>query len=299
MKKYFNGLDLQIRPGKFFLIFFAGISWMLALSGCLSKKKVDNRLVIGSWQLYDVVQISKSAGDDSFSKLAMLKRDVKIGALFNFFEDGSYTVAKGNGIFEKGKWMLENSNSLLHLSSDDGHSSAFPVGFEENMKGRGLLSFSDKKNDVELKFIQESAPLKNYKNDPFYAQNNEWRFRPPAAEDSAQLAKRLTNYIKHVALILNAANERKQDVVSFTYSQGPIKIYNGGIGIYSFDIVPATWKNSFFSIADAQTAYNQYENNLRKGGYHGAGSGNWVLDDYNILLSIYDDFVQPDSDAAK
>ncbi|WP_336516490.1 hypothetical protein [Pollutibacter soli] len=299
MRKNYIGFYSRLRAGRFSLLAFPSLFLALLFSGCLSKKTIDEKLVTGSWQLFDVVQVSRAGVNDSFSKLAMLKRDVKIGALFNFFKDSSYTVVKGNGVFEKGKWTLENSNLLIHLNSDNGHSSVFPISFEENLKGRGLLSFTDKKNDVVLKFIEGSAPLKNFKDDPFYAENNEWRFRPPAPEDSSLLAKRITNYLKHVALILNAATERKQDVVSFTYSQGPIKIYNGGIGIYSFDIVPEIWKKSFYSPEDAQAAYTQYEKVLEKSHYRGASSGNWVLDDYNILLGIYDEFTRNSNNAVK
>ncbi len=75
--------------------------------------------------------------------------------------------------------------------------------------------------------------------------------------------------------------------MSFEYSQGPIKIYNGGIGIHPYDIVPQSWKDSFYNEEEAITTYRLYESYLRKNDYRGGGTGNWVEDDYNILLSIY------------
>lgn len=56
---------------------------------------------------------------------------------------------------------------------------------------------------------------------------------------------RLTNNIKHVALILKTAKEDKLPVASFQFSQGPVKIYNGGIGIHPLAFVPQSWKAVF------------------------------------------------------
>lgn len=38
---------------------------------------------------------------------------------------------------------------------------------------------------------------------------------------------------------------------------------------------------------EAAAAYQVYESYLRKNSYRGGGTGDWVEDDYNILLSIY------------
>lgn len=113
--------------------------------------------------------------------------------------------------------------------------------------------------------------------------------KPKAAEDSTQQLNRLTNYIKHVALVLKSAKEDKQPVVSFQFSQGPVKIYNGGIGIHPFALVAESWKAGFYNGTEARSAYDIYRNYLQKSSYNGAGTGDWVEDDYTILLSMYAD----------
>lgn len=100
----------------------------------------------------------------------------------------------------------------------------------------------------------------------------------------------MAGYIKHLALLLKASKERKEDVVSFGFSLGPVKIYNGAIGIYPYDIVPQEWKNSFYNDSTALAAYSIFNNYLKTTSYKGAGVGEWIEDDYNILLSIYADF---------
>ena len=42
--------------------------------------------------------------------------------------------------------------------------------------------------------------------------------------------------------------------MSFTFSQGPIQVYKGGIGILPINAVPVLWKRTFYNEADAATA---------------------------------------------
>ena len=156
-----------------------------------------------------------------------------------------------------------------------------------------MLTLSDKEKNLAFKFIRQPGILADIKSDPFYADNNQWRMRPSHREDSMAITARLTNYFKHLALVLKAAKDNKQDVVSFQFSQGPVKIYNGGIGIHPYSIIPANWKNTFYDEKDAYVAYRIFEKYLEtSGSYKGAASGDWVQDDYNILLVIYSDISQ-------
>jgi hypothetical protein len=93
----------------------------------------------------------------------------------------------------------------------------------------------------------------------------------------------------HLAFLLKAASERKLNVVSFRNSLGMIKIYDGGIGVHPKDIVPQSWKNTFFDEAQAFVAYENFAAYLYTKRYKGKSTGNWVVDDSNILLSIYKD----------
>jgi hypothetical protein len=132
--------------------------------------------------------------------------------------------------------------------------------------------------------------LKNQLEDPFHPANNSWRFAASQKEGQDAIKEKLAGYFKHLALLLKAAQERKQNVVTFQYSKGPVKIYNGGIGINSYELVPAEWKKTFFDESTALKAYQAFEIYLKTSSYHGAGTGDWIVDDYNILSSIYADF---------
>lgn len=140
-----------------------------------------------------------------------------------------------------------------------------------------------------LNFTKAAEPMQDFTEDPFYPTNNIWRKKPVAPEKDSAIRDRLSNYIKHIAYLLKAAVERQQDVVSFEHSMGLAKIYSGGIGILDQTEVPASWVNTYYNSNDALKAYQMFKNYLQKARYRGGSTGNWMEDDFNILLSIYGD----------
>ena len=264
------------------------LALMILTSGCLlnSRKNTADSLN-GTWRLYD---IEPQGSGSSFSEIANLKRLVKDGNVLSFFRDGSYTELNGDGDYKSGRFSF--SKRMLQRGDGQQESGPVEVQFDRTKNGKQILSLLNTEHKVALKYIKDADEGTDYRDAPFYTANNLWRLKPNAPEDSSQQVARLTNYLKHVALILKAAKESKGDVVSFEFSQGPVKIYNGGIGIHPFEVVPQGWKNSFYTEAEALSAYRKYQDYLRTSSYKGAGTGDWVEDDFNILLSIYADLQQ-------
>jgi hypothetical protein len=259
---------------------------LLALAGCqyTGKKNAEISLA-GTWQLYDIEPVKEVSGGVSFTELASLKQVVQQGYLFSFFEDGRYTELKGADVYKAGKYQYRKEDGWLQFEGEKGAPLKANTGSGKN--GKEVLSLQNDQQHLTLRFIREGGRGSDFRESPFHPSNNLWRVKPAQSETESQQLARLANYIKHVALILKVAKESKQAVVSFEYSQGPIKIYNGGIGIHPYEIVPQSWKNSFYKEEEAKAAYSLYEAYLRKSSYRGGGTGDWVEDDYNILQSIY------------
>lgn len=260
---------------------------IVMISGCSLKVEVNENLVIGTWRLYDITPKNESGAD--FSTTANLKKSVKIGSILSFFEDKSYSEIDGSGNFKTGKWNLKQNNSIT-LTGGESKPGNISIKSERNGKGKTINSLQVEKGELVFKYLKETNALKNYAEDPFYASNNQWRAKPTGPEDTKGLNNRMAGYFKHLALILKGAKERKQEIVSFEFSKGPVKIYNGAIGIHPYNIVPEEWKNCFYNDSSALAAYSLFEKYLKTNHYKGAGVGDWVEDDYNILLSIYADF---------
>lgn len=257
---------------------------LLVFASCGTNSTIDKKDLIGTWRLSDM---TADTIEITFDKKAELNKTVSDGYVLNIFNDENFSIVEGSGVFNSGKWDYKPREKFLRFHGS-GKIDFDVLGIEKGKNDRQILSV--KSNNLLLKFTKAGEPLKTNTEDPFYPENNKWRIRSKTAEDSIQLRKRMANYFKHLALILKSSQERKQGVVSFEFSQGPVKIYSSGIGILPYEEVNQNWKNCFYSEENAVQAYMQFQNYLKTNKYKGAGTGDWVEDDYNILLSIYSGF---------
>lgn len=272
------------------LLFFTIIVF---ISGCNgfgnTDKDVSTKSLTGSWRLFDLENIT-TTNTKNVEKLlteADNKEIVKQGILLSFFKDGNYTEVRGSGYYRTGKWKYSSKEKTLYLS-DSGTTKAIKVT-QETVNNRQTISLTSALAQQKLKFARDAETLKEFDEDPFYFRNNTWRIRPSQAETHDQLVKRLGNYFKQLLYILKSSKERKQAVVSFEFSQGLVRIYNGGIGIIPYNVVSKNWIDTYYNEANAREAYLAFQKYLATNSYRGAAIGNWIEDDYNILLSIYGD----------
>jgi len=268
---------------------------IICFAGCnLPAKTNPEQDLNGNWRLYDVEQLHPSSNKpDNFTDVANLKKIVQEGESLNFFGDHTFTDCKGELIYVTGNWLYAETDKNFQLQDSSKNYSITISKIKHDASGHIFFEIMDTTKNRKCTFIKITNPLQEFRDDPFYAVNNIWRIKPAAREDTLQLRARLANYFRHLALILKAAKERKQDVVSFEFSLGPVKIYNGAIGMYDYKNVPFSWKKGYYDDADAKTAYYMYQDYLSAGSYKGVNIGNWIEDDYNILLSIYADFNNP------
>ena len=254
---------------------------LVTLASCSIFNENKNELE-GSWQLQDINLVSE---ESSFDEKATLMKTVSDGSLLSLFPDNTFTEVSGNGVYLNGKWGKRSSNEISFNSTKGKESVAF--NWKPNVGHPSQLVLLNEKKNREHIYSKGAFQLANYLDDPFHVSNNSWRIKSTKSESSVELKKRLAKYFKHFALILKAAKERKQDAVYFGFSSGPIQIYSGAIGIIPFDLISENWKNTFYNETDAKNAYLIFEELLSKNKYKGSSSGNWVEDDYNIVLSLY------------
>lgn len=225
-------------------------------------------------------------GEDPLLREAGGKQLLKDGMTFAIFRDSSYAWLDGHCTYRSGTWMTEGQGKTIQLSA------AIQFDLEAlDPAGRPRMVWIDTARGYRLGFVRTKAPLADDRQDPFHPTNNTWRQRSDSASDSATLRLKLANYFRHLSCILKASIDRKEEVVSFACSQGLVRIYNGGIGIVPYDQLPESWLAVFGSPADAKRAHDLFRDYLARSSYRGASKGDWVADDYDILLSIYADFV--------
>lgn len=241
----------------------------------------------GSWRLDNVgiSQIKVNRLPDSLSN-EMLKIEKEEDLLLSFFPDSTFTEVKNDGQYATGKWkyaVADSSLSMIYADRKEKYKVSFNRG-KNGLREVALGSFSGK----NLLMAGFGRSMEKFQDDPFYPSNNTWRKKPLQPENDQQIRERLNRYVAHNAYLLNAAYLRRQQIISWEFSKGIIKIYNGGIGLVSKDQIPQIWIDSFYSIEDALKAYEIFDNYLRTTSYKGKATGDWVKDDYLILLSIHE-----------
>lgn len=260
---------------------------VITLSCCSNQNSIIQDELIKVWRLSEV--ISTDGDDPDFAntmKPIIEQLLLKKGFVLAFFPDNTYSMITGYDI-EDGTWIFGNNNSISFGEN------RFDIERFEDKKSKhfliGNLQFSDKEFNVKVRLTEEAKMLKDFTKDPFYATNNQWRKKPNDKESDEQIKDRLLNYIRHYAYILNASSERKDDVVSFSHSMGIIRVYRGGIGRVKKENIPEEWSNCFFDTESSIRAYELFSSYLNRGLYKGASTGEWVKDDYQILMTIYNE----------
>lgn len=250
---------------------------LLFLTSCnLSMQPTFN--LAGTWKLQDIITTN------DFEQAARQKASLKESAQIHFFKDKTYSFVAASGAYIKGTWTFDASSKRIKLDPDKNSNGIIrSIEIEEN--GNRLILTNPE--GIAHAFAPGAASMEKETDDPFHPDNNKWRERAKEKESEEQIRMRVKNYIKHFALILKAAKDRNAQVVNFEYSQGPIQVYSSAIGVYPYETVPAAWKQCFYNNEDAFAGYTMYENALNSSSFQGASSGSWIVDDYNILLTIY------------
>ncbi len=251
--------------------------------------------LFANWQLADLsFTNNKVIGADKLLATAKIKKAIEDGLLYSFFENGSATAIDGLGNYANGKWKYLNKKNKMEINFD-GEKDTLNIYFS-TINNNEFLQLTKASTGQKMLFSTLSTINKDeFLEDPFYQTNNQWRMVPPKKQTNAELKSKLTNYIQHLAYLLKSANDKKLQAVTFKFSQGIIKIYDGGIGIVPKDEVPKSWIYTFYNADQAFTTYTMFENYLKNSSnYKGASTGNWLLDDYNILISIYGHIVEAD-----
>jgi len=258
---------------------------LFLFSGCWFGNPAPDSF-LGTWRLSDITEglrPVRTSGDPLLDEAAF-KEQLKDGLLVSLFEDGTFTEVSGKGSYRFGKWAYTTDDKKRIRIGD-----FYEAAFERSGKGgKKVLVLSRQEDKANLKMVLSARPVKTFRDDPFYYTHNRWREKTP---DSIPLIReKLTNYFEHLTLILKAAMERKSEVVSFEFSQGIVRIYNGGIGIIPPDKQSESWYAVFETRAAARHATDMYNTYMSRATYKGASKGDWVADDYDILLFIYSDF---------
>ncbi|REA56612.1 hypothetical protein DSL64_26170 [Dyadobacter luteus] len=206
--------------------------------------------------------------------------------LYSFFPDSTFSEVKSSGEFAAGAWSYNKVDSSLTIKKEK-ITLTYHVWAGRDGDGVKVLMLTQPDNS-SLELGAFGKKLDVYKEDPFYPANNTWRNRPAKAECKQEVLSRLRGYLLHSAYLFKAADTRKQSIISWEFSKGILKIYRSGIGVVKQKSVPGEWISYFHSEEDALLAHTILEDFFMTTTYKGEATGNWVKDDYDILISTYE-----------
>ncbi len=252
------------------------------------EKKAEVLLfAIRDWQISDVIDVYQSSGNQD--KLIAEAEDQDIlekGFKLFIINDTLMSILEGPKLSHYTYTFDVKSMTFDLLELNKKTKKSIVVSDLEQGR-RGKMMTIDYNGIASYKLTENGTPLVDDTEHPFYVSNNEWRIPAQSEESIIQLKSRLLNLVKHNAFILKTATKRSSRMVDFTYSNGLIRIYNGGIGVLDSDYLPRYWRTTFYNGKQAIFAYDIFRNYLKALRYHGAHGKGWVETDYNILIALY------------
>jgi hypothetical protein len=274
---------------KYILISVVGILFLFISAGCeqqVEKAKIDRQTLQGTWFLTGVVKSKSMFGESEQQRQSNTNFEVmKQGLVMSFFDDAQFTFILKDGGYTLGKWELDTDQKRISLNyKKEILTFTYASKIEQQ---QWVIELTDENSGNKLILKRIAKPLKDYTQDQFYPANNQWRIHANSPESDEKLKARIANYVQHVALVFKSSTERKEGVISFTFSLGPVKLFDGNIGIYPYDEVPDAWKITFFNDEQANEAYKLYEYYLNNTVYKGETTGKWIEDDRLVLENLY------------
>jgi hypothetical protein len=268
---------------------FLIISVAIFIFSCGRNKDENSSKIFGIWTLSESESLvnKKSNSNDELLEEAKKIEEAKKHITLSIFPDKTYTKLCCDGDqYEYGTWDWVKKGERICFSHDK-RKEVFDLNIE--MLDDSLFQVEYKNQAKKQKFKLQENLFENYKEEPFYVSNNSWRIKALKQENRQEILNRLGNYFKHMTYLLKAADKRDLQVISFEYSLGIVKIYNSGIGIEEDTYIPDNWKNIFYNRIQYEEARNIYKTYLGKDDTSFPASGDWVKDDYTLMLSIYND----------
>lgn len=244
----------------------------------------------GSWQLADIPNFEFRGVKSQVGELApgltkvFTASIIEAGVLYNFFPDSTFTEFTGS-LYRHGKWRFDRSRKYIVLLDEDSRNPD-TVHIQNHDAEFLTLRLHQDENLLDYKLRRLNDPLEAYNEDPFHPVNNTWRIRPNQPESNDKIRVRLINHILHNIALLDAAEKRKSRVVSWKFTPTFIQIYNGGIGLREEEGIDEAFYSAFYSKKEGQKAIAMYEKILSTPFSLGPGTGNWYVDDANLLRVV-------------
>lgn len=196
------------------------------------------------------------------------------GLALRLFENGTYSHFAFN-YYAYGKWIWDEKNETLFLKPTSAKHDLVEQNYKIE-KTEGGIYFIRRKIKKDNKIFIEKNDHRILginsiiSKDIFSKDLNSWRVKPKKAESKSEIRERTLGYLKFQLGLYDFFVENKIDYLSNTWYPTPIQMHysNGARMSYNNELVD--WNSCFFSIDDANEAYNLIARAMQKSKIDGA-----------------------------
>lgn len=265
-----------------------GLLLCFAFVTCKNEKKeeavaISQMTLTKSWRLTEILLSDEYIETSSRLDQRKVEGQIANTYLLNLFPDSVFTkLVKNNLII--GRWSYQNN--LLILSMEETNDT-FNLQKIETNKGYHFLHATFK-NHGHYTFVQEYNMLKDFKDDPYYPSNNLWRISAKEYETKKQLKERMINYLIHTKMLIQSSLKRENKKIRLGNSLGPIRIFDGGIGLRKKDAVPKEWLHTYFSDSQGYEVMDEMNKYFVNELIPTKDTSNWKI----ANIEIIDDLIQ-------
>ncbi|GLR17258.1 hypothetical protein [Portibacter lacus] len=251
----------------------------------VEKEKVEES-IFAIWKRKNIERNYENQKDEDAAKRRQ-GRDHK-DFFINIFPDGRGTIIYNTEI-DTFAWQVDESNGTQDTIKSI--VAKLPFGQTKinflNKKGSSSLVLSTDSGLTKMNFTHFSPLTTDFKEDPFYADNNRWRIRKLDMLSESEMESKVENYLQHYLYLFKAAlDEDNPRNFSNRNSKGVFRVYKSSIGISAKNEISEDWYSYFYNEEEAVKAYDLIKKRIKNSGADIEKSDKWQLDNYKILQGI-------------
>ena len=223
--------------------------------------------------------VADGADVDALSNIELVYRG------YCLFSDGSM-VKDQRGNMLAGRWSMNDKVKPIEIifSLSNGKTETYRLAYLMPYEMKLAGTTGDKKVIIDLS--SEAIRHTNLDDDPFYPDNNAWRFKPSKPESDEQIKQRLKSCIHFFILFYNQKIHAHSDAISFTGLPSCFKWYGGGIYLQKENELQSKWKNSFYNNDQAMKAYKLADKLLSQNYNWPKKESNWLKMNVAVLKQM-------------
>lgn len=246
------------------------------------KLDVTSESITKTWRLTEIVFDDAFYNSTGSHEKRVIQGQIGQGYLLTLFPDKVASRLIDNK-FEVLEWEF-SADSILFVKNELTKDTFYVLGSEEN-KGYRFLECRYK-NIGKYKFVEEHDMLSDITLDPYHPSLNTWRKAASEYETNAQLRKRIMNYLDHQKALLLSSSKRPNTKIRLKNSLGPLRIFDGGIGLKPKEQLPKEWLHTYFSDSQGYEVYDRLNKHFTKRIMSIDSTHGWRVDDYNLIDSL-------------